>query len=124
MKKYLIVYDDPDGYGGNNALLTNDLETDFIKKFHITYDEEYEDNDIIGLRPIISNVRCLSNCLVSIYKLDLDSKYQREIGNFNFYTSDYEDELQEFIQEYHWEIISPIDLPKKESKIHRFSNFK
>lgn len=102
MKKYFIREED---YNNSIGILTNNLHKDFILRQGIKWDEEFEEDDLIGQNPIITGVSYDSNCeKVSIYKIDEYSKFQHEIAEFNFNIANLQDEIAEFIQENYREI--------------------
>lgn len=102
MKKYFIC---EEGDYNNIGILTDNLHKDFILRHGIKWEEEFEEDDLIGQNPIITGVSYDSNYVkLSIYKIDEYSKFQHEIAEFNFHITNIQDEIAEFIQENYREI--------------------
>ena len=117
MKKYFIHIQTDENY--SSGKLTNNLKSDFIDKYKITWHEEYEDGDDVGLNPIIEDVRYAGN-YDEIFIFELDDKKDRQllIGHFKLWMDCY-DELLDFIEEYHRQIEFPID----DEPIKKFKEF-
>lgn len=106
-KRFFIV--DINEEGVALGFSTDNLYKDFIKKYKITWDEG--DGDPFSA-PVIENLDVGANHRV-IYIFDMSQSYQHTekgpdyksgIGEFNFFTEDYYDDLIDFIQQY-WNII-------------------
>ena len=78
------------------GILTNDLSEDFIKRFHISWREDFGDDDILGLNPSISEVKCDTDIEVSIFLLDIENKKSTTVLYLNTYLHDMSD-LEDFI---------------------------
>ncbi len=120
MFKYFIHSEDDENWVG--GIMTNNLQKDFIEKYRITFDEEFEDDDLLGIDPIISNVEIgnpNSDVNIYIYKIDTNTQRQQLIGQFNFFEK-CEGDVQEFITDYSREIEMNVD---ESLTIKRFKDY-
>lgn len=124
MKRFFIVDINEEGVALGFA--TDNLHRDFIEKYKITWDEG-EDGDAFSA-PAIENLEVGGNNRV-IYIFDMNEGYQHMdkgpeyksgIGEFNFFTEDCYDDLNDFIQQY-WRLIeSGID---ESHSVKKFKDF-
>lgn len=108
MKRFFIV--DINEEGTALGFATDNLYTDFIKKYQITWSEG-QGGETFG-PPVIEDLEIGKGYRV-IYIFDMSEGYQQGdkgpeyksgIGEFNLFTEDFHDDLIDFIQQY-WRII-------------------
>lgn len=117
MKKYLIVDKSDEGI---SAHLTNNLMEDFIRKYKISWDEEFEESDVLGVNPIISDVLILTDdCEVAIWRINHSTSKLKLMGDFNFWQVDSSDIVEDFIRDYY----KDITMSDMDEKIKRFKDF-
>jgi hypothetical protein len=123
MKRYFIVEIGED-FGGALGFSTDNLHKDFIQRYKITFDISEDENpfDI----PYIQNLEVgVGNRVIIIF--DTNQGPQRpgidiksNIGEFNLFTEDFYDDLQDFIQE-NWR---EIEMSMDESiSVKKFKDF-
>jgi hypothetical protein len=123
MKQFFIVDVADSGMGiWPMGFMTNNLHRDFIERCEITFDQEGGSFET----PAITNVE-VGKGERAVYIFDMmdmstSSSVDRPnmIGNFDFFTSDYEDEVADFLMEY-WDYIeSGID---ESNSVKKFKDF-
>ena len=125
MKRFFIV--DVNEEGTALGFSTDNLHRDFIEKYKITWDEDSSSNPFEA--PNIKNIEVGSGYRV-IYIFDMNQgykhmdkgpEYKSGIGEFNFFTEDFYDDLSDFIQQY-WRIIERgMD---ESNSVKKFKDFK
>ena len=125
MKRFFIV--DVNEEGTALGFATDNLYTDFIKKYKITWSEG-DGGDPFGA-PVIEELEVgEGNRVIYIFDMsqgyqhmDKGPEYKSGIGDFNLFTEDFYDDLIDFIQQY-WSIIeSGID---DSNSVKKFKDFK
>jgi len=118
--KYFIHEIDDEGWSGGT--MTNNLMEDFIKKYSINWEEEFEEDDKLGEDPIITGLEVgTDDCEVWIYQIDPKHKRQQQIGHFNFHR-DCIDEVLDFIQDNYRNL--EMEELDESFRIHRFKDYK
>lgn len=125
MKRFFIV--DINEEGTALGFATDNLYKDFIEKYKITWDED--DSEDAFSAPVIENLE-VGGANRVIYIFDMSQGYQHMgngpeyksgIGEFNFFTEDFYDDLIDFIQQY-WRVIERgID---ESNSVKKFKDFK
>ena len=123
MKRYFIVEMRED-IGQTMGFATNNLHKDFIQRYKITFDI-VEDKDPFET-PAIENIEVgVGNLVVIIFDMTMGPQrpgidIKSNIGEFNFFTEDFHDDLQEFIL-YNWR---DIEMSMDESvSVKKFKDF-
>jgi len=118
MYNYFII--DINEEGWTMGKVTNNLQKDFIEYYDITFDTESSKNRYGA--PNISNVQVgKANRVCVIFDMsNPESKIKPKLGEFNFFTEDYYDDLEDFLME-NWR---DIELNIDESvSIKKFKDF-
>lgn len=118
MENYFIV--DTNEEGWTMGKVTNNLHRDFIDYYGITFDTEPSTKRYDT--PIISNVKVKKiNRVCLIFDMsNLESKIKPILGEFNFFTENYYDDLQDFLTENWREIELSID---ESISVKKFKDF-
>jgi|LakMenEpi03Aug12_release.lakeMendotaPanAssembly.Ray.scaffolds.fasta_scaffold137604_6 hypothetical protein len=122
LKKFFIV--DVNEEGSAYGFMTNNLHKDFIEKYKITW-HEYEDNDDFE-PPAIEDIQVgNTNRMIYIFSMNEgpmrpDIDIRSNIGEFNLFTSGYQDDLIDFIQGNWRSIESGID---ESNSVKKFKDF-
>jgi len=123
LKRFFII--DVNDEGNAYGFMTNNLHKDFIQKYGITWTES-DDGDPFST-PSIDDIQVEKDNRV-IYIFDMKSGPMRKdidirsnIGDFNFFTEDYHDDLIDFIQENWRDIELGID---ESASVKKFKDFK
>lgn len=118
MDNYFIV--DTNEEGWTMGKVTNNLHKDFVEYYGITFDTESGKNRYDT--PVISNVQVArANRVCVIFDMsNPESKIKPILGEFNFFTENYYDDLEDFLMENWREIELGID---ESVSVKKFKDF-
>jgi len=123
LKKFFIV--DVNEEGSAYGVMTNNLNKDFIQRYEITWTERENDGNPFSTPQIDDLQVGKTNRMIYIFSMmegpmRTDMDIRSNIGEFNLFSSGYNDDIIDFIQQ-NWKIIE--DGIDESNSVKKFKDF-